>query len=140
MESVEGLAQCEPSYRLLEEARKSWEYAVSDEVVYIHDASKVAGDSFAHVPENYVKGHLWIECHLTFVFQRNAYHLLVVIECDRSVKLPRHPGKIENSFVAMNRDASVLVDVTEAVEPPEQMRRWVRSLVLESGVKTGLQG
>ena len=119
----------EASYYLLEEARKSWDYAISDKVVYVRDPIEVARDSLADVAKDYIKGKLWIECHLSFELQRDAHHLLVVIEFDKSRKVVRHPRKAESHHVTMNRNPSVLVDITQPVKPPEQMRRWLRSVV-----------
>ena len=119
----------EPSYYLLEEARKSWNYAISDKSVYVRDPIEVARDSVADVAKDYIKGNLWIECHLTFELQRDAHHLLVVIEFDRSHKIVRHQRKVKSHHVTMNRNPSVFVDIAQPVKPPEQVRRWLRSVV-----------
>src|SRR5437879_1870474 len=102
---------------------------MSDEIVYLRDPITVAGNSLAHVAKNYIKGNFWIECHLTFEIQGSAHHMLVVIESQQVTVGLRHLRKVKAELVTVNRNPPVLVDVAQSIETPEQVRRWVRSVV-----------
>ena len=115
MQPVKELGPYEPFYCLLEEARESWNHALSDKIVYLRDPIKVAGNAVTHIAKNYIKGNIWIECHLTFEIQRTAYHVLVVIEAQKSLRGARYFGKAKIELVAMNRNSPVLVDVAQAI-------------------------
>lgn len=119
----------EPSYYLREEARKSWNHFVSDEIVYVLDSAKIAENLIGNIAEKYIKRRLWIECHLTFEVQRSAHHVLVLIEVE---KVDRGPWKLRKSKIdrtAVNRNSSMFVNITKTIQAPEEMRRWVRSIV-----------
>jgi hypothetical protein len=120
---------CEDSFYLREEARKSWNHLVSDKFVYALNPVKVARDSIGHISKNYLEGRLWIEVHLTFVDQGHADHLLLLIERNMGRNRPRCAGKPDNKFLPMDRNTSMLVDVAEFVEPGEKMCRGVDSIV-----------
>lgn len=134
MPPIENLKLYEPSYCLLEEARKFWDHAVSDTVVYSLDPSEVTRDIGGEVTEHYVNGKLWIECHLTFVDGGNRHHYIVLIEFDSHSRNERRRRMrpVEVAHAAVDRNSSVLVDITQSVQPPERIAldgRSVRSVV-----------
>ena len=89
-----GRARYEPSYCLLEEARKSWDHTISNKVVYSLDPIEVTTNPLAHVAKDYVDGNVWIECHLSFEAQWHA-HYVVILEFDKRLDALRDVGKVE---------------------------------------------
>jgi hypothetical protein len=116
-------------YELLKESRESWNHAVSDELVNFRNTIQVSRNVLGKVPKDYVKGNIWIEAHLTFHIQRDAYHLLALIEFEKSGAALREIRKLKNELGAMDRNPSMLVDVAQTVETPEQMGLRLRSIV-----------
>jgi hypothetical protein len=134
MPPIENLKVYEPSYQLLEEARKFWDHAVSDTVVYSLNPSEVTRDIGGEITKHYVNGKLWIECHLTFVDSGNRHHYIVLIEVDSHSRNERRrrmrPVKVAHATV--DRNSSVLVDIAQGVQTPERIAldgRSVRSVV-----------
>lgn len=109
------------SYLLLEEARKSWEHALSDKVVYVLQPLKIASDSFMGIPKGYVDGRYWIESHLTFEIKRDTHHACILVKFDERYA---SPGEVREAVVtncAVGRNPSMLVNVAEEIQPPEQV-------------------
>ncbi len=67
-----------PAYRLREEARKSWDHIVCDELVYSLKVLKIQSDVPVKIAKNYLKGDWCIECHLTFEAEGNIHYQLIV--------------------------------------------------------------
>lgn len=127
------IQDCEDYGSLREESRKSWDNAVSDELVYLNDPLKIARDIdrgvHGEIPKNYIKGNLWVEGHLTFVFEGHAEHLLFSIEFYNPKDIGCGVGKIKSYLLAMNRDSPVLVDVAESVKSRQQVERGICSVI-----------
>ena len=49
-----------PSYLLLEEARKSWDHVVCNEIVHLLQVPEQTSDTLVGVAKDYVDGNLWI--------------------------------------------------------------------------------
>jgi hypothetical protein len=109
------------SYYLLEEARKTWEHAVSDKVVYVLQSGEIALDPLPGVAKSYIEGSNWIESHLTFESEGNTYHACLLIAVNEVHKFPRKIGEVEVRNSAISGNPSMLVNITEEVEPPEEM-------------------
>jgi hypothetical protein len=110
----------DPPFRLLEEARKSWNYVVSNEIVYSVDSSQVALDSQVGVAKDYLKGNVWIEVHVTFQIgfktKRDVHH--PVLPVDKSKNAFRH---LKINCRGVRRNSHVLVDNAHLVETPQEM-------------------
>jgi hypothetical protein len=114
-----------PAYRLLKEARESWDYTVCDKFVYCFDVSKVTLDFPIQIAKNYLEfGCPWIECHLTLKRQRELHYSVIVefceagrlIRAERDVGVPR-----DDPSSSVNRDSRMFVDVAELIKSPQQM-------------------
>jgi len=116
-------------FYLYEEALESWDYVVSDKLVYRSDPLKITGDSLSRIPEKYIKGNVWIECHLTFEIDGHADHVLLFISHDGAKERFGRMGKIKPEHITTNGNSPMFVDVTKFVETPKQMRRWINSVV-----------
>ena len=64
-------------YGLREEARKSWDYVVSNEVVYFAEAREWNSKGAVYTPEEYAKGGFWVELHLSFGGERHVHETLI---------------------------------------------------------------
>jgi hypothetical protein len=106
---------------LREEARKSWDYVISDEIVYF--AEPVQGNrEVAHVvSKKYFEGDLWFEIHITFPSDgQGETHLEVVLEL-MHVFGPTSQGKVQTDRTRVNRDRAVLVHGPEFVQLPKEV-------------------
>ena len=124
--------QYEPSFGLLEEARKSWDYAVCDELVNIIQPSNINPDSFVGIAKDYIEGNCWIECHVTLEGKRNSRHACIIVECHQTPKSHRDARKVKVGNGCMNRNPSMLINVAEEIELPKQVAfncSVIRSLV-----------
>ncbi|HEV2399630.1 MAG TPA: hypothetical protein VGS27_21980 [Candidatus Sulfotelmatobacter sp.] len=115
----DALNAYDPSYRLLEESRKTWDHFISDKVVYSFDSLEVALNSEMGIAKDYLKGHLWIELHMTFQFGLVAegnVHYAVILEVYKTSEASRQ-RKIHLDTVRGN--PHVLVDDAHLVETPQ---------------------
>jgi len=105
-------------YTLREEARKSWDYTISNECVYL--CHSPAGNFKTAIPltEDYLHRDRWMEVHLFFGTERQV-HFVVIIEA--------HPfnwrtliGKLGVKSCRMYRDDVVLVNVPETMQLPQE--------------------
>src|ERR1017187_7286673 len=110
-----------PSYLLLEEARKSWDHVVCNEIVHLLQVPEQTSDTLVGIAKDYVDGNLWIECHVTFEEKGNTYHFFVVIEHDKEEILPREIMEVEIDHRRVRGDSPVLVDVAQGIESPKQV-------------------
>ena len=105
------------SYRLLEEARKSWDHVFSNEVVYSLDSIKVAINPHVGISKDYFESNIWMELHLVFETERET-HYACIVEFDKWYETLRQP-KIQN--LSVSRDSPVLIDIAHLVQTPKQM-------------------
>jgi hypothetical protein len=108
-------------YLLRKEAHESWDYIVSDKMVYGFNFFDGALNSLMGIAKDYVEGNLWIEVHVTFksVFhgERNA-HYTAILNSHLSINTLRHL-EVKNSAVVWN--PPMLVDDTHLVETPQEV-------------------
>lgn len=112
------------SYRLLEEARESWNYFVSDKVIYFLEPFRFTLNSPEGIAKDYLQRNIWIECHVTFQFrlktQRNVHYAIIL-----EVAVPHNTGrksKRDNRRVDwVDRDSHVLIDVAQFIQTPKQV-------------------
>lgn len=116
----------DPSYLLLKEARESWDYIVSDKVVYSLDPLDVALDPAGGIAKRYLEAHVWIECQIFLQREREAYYTAIIeMSMDRGSfrqrRGPRNRAQIELSNGATDGHMAVLVDIAHGVQFPQQM-------------------
>ena len=117
--SEEDLEGYEPSFRLIEEARKSWNHAISDKIVYSIEPFESNLNPSVHIAKNYIEGNVWIECHLTFEAERNR-HYVVLLDFNRGLQTRRKVRKPIMYHRAVNGNSSVLVNIANRVQSPEK--------------------
>ena len=111
-------------YRLLKEARESWNHTVCDELVYRLDTCEVALDFPIQITKEHLKFRdAWVECHLTFAGKRDFHYCVIVELCDRKVfgtdgneGIPLH-----DTSSPVNGNSHVFVDVAEFIQSPKKM-------------------
>jgi hypothetical protein len=106
------------SYLLREEARKSWQHTVTDELVYVSDFGRSQYDSVSNISEVYLKRDAWIEIEFTLLGQRDAKYTAII---DAFESDPLVGGKVELNMGTIGGNSPVLVEVTHSVEPPEKV-------------------
>lgn len=101
---------------LREEARKSWDYIVSDKLVYIghHADSKL--NPLCLVSEKYSNHQLWCELHITLHYEGHP-HFVVVAESVFDHR--EQAGKFDTGQDATNGDQSVLINIAQGMQLPE---------------------
>jgi hypothetical protein len=112
-QNVGGLAE------LLEESRKTWDYAISDKVVNILKPVRVAFNSLKGIAKDYVEGSQWLESHLLFEVEGYAHYVCIFY----FHQMPRLLGKIREKHVAhvtVNRNPPMLINVAEKAKTPKE--------------------
>lgn len=113
-----------PEYNLLEKARESWNYSISDKLVYRFKTREIALDFPIQVTKEYLEfRNSWIECHLTFTGKRDFHYCIIVELCESEVLGAKRDESIpyHEAGGPMNRNPGVLVNVAQLVQPPKQM-------------------
>lgn len=110
----------DPSFRLLEEARKSWDYIVSDELVHSIQPVNVNFYGLNGIAKEYVVNTMWVEAHLTFKMQGHA-HYACIVQFQQMQVLSRKVRKIGDGCVATRRKSSMFIDDGKSMELPEKM-------------------
>jgi hypothetical protein len=116
-------------YRLREEARESWDYAVSDKFVYSFDSGEVGLDFPKEIAKLYLEGHAWVECHLTFHAERDIHYQVLA---EKEFGLRDGHRSCNHASHPVNGNSHVLVDIAKFVQPPQKKAlniRTVRSVV-----------
>lgn len=106
---------------LREEARKSWDHVVSDEIVYFPEAITRNLELPHTFAEKYIGGSGWFEMHFTTQKEgRGEMHFNVILEV-AGIGFPRLKGRGEGhvEHVAIHRDSPVLIHRPEFIQLPE---------------------
>jgi len=111
---------------LREEAHKSWQYIVSDEIVYLPETISVLNEAVGidgriALAEIYRNGNAWIELQFGLVGDRDT-HYQAVIEALNRDEFCRAWGNVNEDFTSVSRNPPVLVEVTHSIQPPERVR------------------
>ena len=109
---------------LQEEARQTWDYAFSDEAVYL---PKV-GYAVSGKGQAYADGNAWIELLLKVVADRHVGYYIATFE--RALEIadePREGGHLDLGLKLAGR--SMLKPITELVQKPEQFFQRIVSVV-----------
>lgn len=113
---------------LREEAKKSCENALCDELVYILDVGRRENNAGSYVPEIYLKSDIWIDVELVLLGEGNR-HYTVVVESLETDSLGVSGNKIKLDLAPVRRDSSVFVEIAHGVEPPQVVEfRGTRSI------------
>jgi hypothetical protein len=108
-------------WRLREEARKSWDHVVSDEIVYSVEAvarNLQLPHTFA---EKYIDGSGWFEMHFTTQEEgQGEMHFNAILEV-ADVGFPHFKGrrKADPEIVAIHRNSPVLIHRPEFIQLPK---------------------
>ena len=122
-----ALSDCHPSYFLWEEARKSWDHFISNEIVYAFDPSEVANDTLGSIAKRYIEGNVWIEVHLTLESSGDHYAIILEADMSSSGAVEFREGKLGHA--AVNGNSSMLVEVAHFVKQPEERTPRMGSVV-----------
>ena len=101
---------------LREEARKAWDYAVSDVLVNLAQPLRGDNDTVCLAAENYLSGTRWCELHLWLEGDGHGHYCVIIEQLDASIG---GGGSLHSSSDRVHRDDPVGVDVSEFVELPE---------------------
>jgi hypothetical protein len=108
---------------LREESFKSWEYAVTDELVYLVNPFNVLGNAGLIPSEIYLKGDAWIEMH--FLLKGDGSHgytaIIESLSLDKSGFVRGQVSKSDIHCTAIRRDPPMFVEITHLVKPPQRV-------------------
>ena len=128
MSNVNRDANAVSSARLREEARKSWNYFISDEVVYeaeLRDAERIKPQE-GYV-KDYIEGRLWFEVVALGVGNQELKLVWLVEVCPRELVVATEPNP---DFPTDRSDNPMLVFVRQLGEDAEKFEfRPIRSVV-----------
>ena len=131
-------------FDLRQEAQESWEYHICDEIVYLPEATTILRDREfigipgVSLPEIYLKRDAWIELQFSLVGDRDAYYMAILESVNAQVErhLDNHARtvgldannvslcdlrEINGKFAAVRGDTTMLVEVTDCVQPPKRV-------------------
>lgn len=107
---------------LLGKASQSWEYTVSDKIVYAFDICQRKGNSGLGLPKNYLRSHLWLQV----LISTEADYIVAIIR-----RLPSFSQKIlggdaqkrgmNKSTHAPHENLTMLLDPIDLVKLPDGM-------------------
>lgn len=104
---------------LREEARKGWDHAVSNEVVYLSQSRPANLESSIEISEHYIHGDVWFEVHFTCPGgEQGDTHFNAILEINQ-IALPVRQREMDLKRTIAKRNNSVLVDVPKFIELPE---------------------
>ncbi|MFC2058894.1 hypothetical protein ACFLTS_04540 [Chloroflexota bacterium] len=112
-------------YSLLEEARKTWDYFISDETVY--EGKYINTDSVEDISwvDNYLIGDIWFECLITWVEKLVTAYIIEVSD-DASVITSQPNVSLHSRWC----DDPMFVGIREKFEVSEQVKfRPIPSIV-----------
>lgn len=104
--------------RLREEAIKSWEYLISDKIVYFREdfEGDNGRDARLITPERYMNREVWFE--VIFLDRASQFNVAVIEYAGDLEKI----GKGFREGDTSNRDNAVFLGVVNGVEQPQQIR------------------
>lgn len=119
---VRSKRQLMPDYwcYLREEARKSWNYLVTDGLVYLDEMFESDSKSFLTFPEDDFRSARWIELNVRFVGQSEMY-LRMVIEILLADRFGGRCDEIVLGESRMHRDMAMFVDIPKPIENVQVM-------------------
>lgn len=110
---------CARSYLLREEAHESWQYTITDEIVYLPDFIGADDNTSRNVSEIYLKGDVWVEVEFRLLGQRNTKYTAIIDVFKGDISgTPRH---LEFDMGTIGGNSPMLVEVTHSVQPPQKI-------------------
>ena len=110
-------------WELYKEAIKSWQYSVSDKVVYVGKSVDGFADPRLVAAESYNDGIGWIEADFILEGDRHAHYVALIgcFKSDLDFFLGGETVKPSLDHGAVRGYPSMFVDVTYLVNPPQRM-------------------
>ena len=107
-------------FQLREEAVKTWDYFLTDKLVYVSEVIDVESNPLIIVSKTDIYPDPWIELHFILESQRDS-HFCAIIECLRLNEWSRSRGNGEHiaGYGGMKCDVPMLVHVPQFVEFPQ---------------------
>ena len=107
-------------WSLREEARKSWQDFISDEIVYLPEPLARHGKCIHVFAEQYLNRDCWLEMHFTLeVEHQGEVHFNSIIETCPDELRPIVHREMDSERVIVQRDCSVFVHCPEFVQLPQ---------------------
>lgn len=103
-----------------EEHLESRQHTISDEVVYLNEASEIFGNTRTVASELYRNGAAFIELKIAFEGDRDGYCLAIVGACNSHFAGWRALDK-KLVLAPVQGNAPMLVEVTNLVQPPQRV-------------------
>ena len=107
---------------LREEARKSWEHGVSNEIVYVPDSVEVLGEPGSAPSEIYLKEKSWVHIQFALLNDRNAHYEAIVERLQGLSDVFTGVREVNLGLAPVGGNSPVLVEVTHDIQPPKRMR------------------
>jgi hypothetical protein len=110
---------------LREEARKSWEYVISNEIVYLPNSVEVFANSSLVPAKIYLEKAGRVQLQFRFFGQRDFYFEAIMepVDVDKGGSLfgCMDVDKSNLKITALSRDSTMFVDDVQAMQSPERM-------------------
>jgi hypothetical protein len=105
-----------------EESLKTWDYVISDEVVYLSDSFWGLRNSGAIASKLYRDGLAFIDLKFGLTDERNGYYYSFIcsLRC-QSLGGGNGVREIKEKVAALDRNPPVLIEITHLVEPPQRV-------------------
>jgi hypothetical protein len=118
-----GIGRSIGIWELREEARKSWDHCVSDEIIYFPEANGRNLEVSHPFAEKYLKGKLWFEAHITaHVLNQGQMHFQVIIEVvNKMLPFGRRTRHLHSENGAISGNRTMFVHPPEFVQLPEDV-------------------
>src|SRR5262249_7917611 len=105
---------------LLEEARESWDYRISDELVYLVEPIGRNRKITLDIAKCYLQRRLWIEVHILLKRKWNRYYIAIAKLANEASKTARELRKVDIHPHPPNGNASIFVDIRQLVQLPQK--------------------
>jgi hypothetical protein len=106
---------------LREEARKSWQNFISNEIVYLPQSNARDFELSHEFAKQYAHRNRWLEVHATFEeqFQRDIHFKSIIEVANVEVAMPVVEREMDVEAIPIHRDGPVFVHNPEFVQLPE---------------------
>jgi len=112
--------------RLIRPAFETWQYAFSNEFVYLNESLCALRDTRDIPSEVYGKLHGRMEIQFVLEGDRDGYYKALVCSIDAyksaGLVFPAHLREVNNRSASVGGDTSMFVEIAHFVKPPQRMR------------------
>lgn len=131
-------------WELREEAHKSWENGVLDELIYLPDGipilNKTRGIASAKTyAEIYLEGHVWLESQFMLLGQRHANYMAIIESINAKIKRSLRydssarkrlqsknvpagdPRKLAVDLAPVGKNSAMFIEIAHGIETPERV-------------------